>query len=301
MVNDFLGDASIKHWCTPDLSNRWILYFLKIARAIAEQSKDPSTKVGAVIVSSDKQIISTGYNGFPVNVDDTPERYKDRPTKLKMVVHAEANAICQAAKHGHHIDGCAIFCTLVPCIGCAKLIIQSGIKAVYFPAYQPKSTQINTVVFKLLDGAVRAFSESILDYLHKVNDAYMNECLANKFFSIEASTPDEHYASIYMPQEMLYRLANSTSNETCCEVARYVSNQLRKIDLRYKEKCCGLIPEITVEPLVVDVQVGCIVNGASETPCEEEWRDKIADSLNLLKEANIECFLIDEAGNVTAQ
>ena len=87
------NDVTVLHsydpsWYGPELSKRWILYFLKIARTIAEQSKDPSTKVGAVIVSPDKQIISTGYNGFPVGVDDAPERYEDRPTKLKMVVHA---------------------------------------------------------------------------------------------------------------------------------------------------------------------------------------------------------------------
>jgi len=114
-------------------SNHWTSYFMKIAKTVAEQSKDPSRKVGAVIVSGDKRIMSTGYNGFPINIKDDPEKYNDRPTKMLYVVHAEANAICQAAAHGTQVKGCAIFVTLTPCIDCAKLIIQSGITDVFMP------------------------------------------------------------------------------------------------------------------------------------------------------------------------
>ena len=115
-----------------NFNEKWMNYFFKIAQVVSEQSKDPSTKVGAVIVTSDKQIVSTGYNGFPVGIDDSEEKYNDRPTKLKYVVHAEANAITRAAKQGIKLNKCSMFVTLPPCMNCAKLIIQSGINQVCF-------------------------------------------------------------------------------------------------------------------------------------------------------------------------
>ena len=113
-------------------SNRWITYFFTIAKVVAEQSKDPSTKVGCVVVDKDKHILATGFNGFPVGMRDTIERYHDREFKLKHVCHAEANAICQSAQTGSSFKDSFIFITLQPCIECAKLIIQSGIKEVHF-------------------------------------------------------------------------------------------------------------------------------------------------------------------------
>lgn len=111
---------------------KWLMYFFELAKTVAKQSKDPSTKVGAVIITKDKRIISTGYNGFPVGADDNTEMYLDKPTKYKRVVHAEANAITQAARYGVPLNDCIMFVTLPPCIECAKLIIQSGIKHVYY-------------------------------------------------------------------------------------------------------------------------------------------------------------------------
>ena len=106
----------------------WNERFLALAHHIAQWSKDPSTKVGAVIVRPNRTIASVGYNGFPRGVNDSDERYNDRPTKYAMTVHAEANAILSADQR---LDGCTLYVTpLHPCSSCAALIIQSGITRV---------------------------------------------------------------------------------------------------------------------------------------------------------------------------
>ncbi len=107
----------------PEFWRRW---FLGMADHVATASKDPSTKVGAVIADDNRVIRGVGYNGFPRGVADNPDRYADRATKYKYVVHAEANAILNSTG----ARGCTLYCTLHPCSACASLIIQAGIKLV---------------------------------------------------------------------------------------------------------------------------------------------------------------------------
>jgi dCMP deaminase len=110
----------------------WHNRYFKLAREISTWSKDPSTCIGAVIVGDKGQIISQGYNGFPRGIDDSQERYNDRPLKYKYVVHAEANAIYNAIHNGASTNGASIYISGLPvCHDCAKAIIQSGIKEVY--------------------------------------------------------------------------------------------------------------------------------------------------------------------------
>jgi dCMP deaminase len=104
--------------------HKWARRFLKIAKEIATWSKDPSTKCGCVIVY-DRRIIATGYNGFPRDVKDLPERYEDRELKYSMVVHAESNAIVNAVAP---LEGATLYVTGSPCCDCAKLICQTGIE-----------------------------------------------------------------------------------------------------------------------------------------------------------------------------
>lgn len=111
-------------------TSKWDRRFLRLAQHVAEWSKDPSTQVGAVIVDDQRRVIGMGYNGFPRGVDDTRERYMDRETKYRLVVHAEANAILNAARWP---SGCTMYVTALPCAECAKLIIQSSINAVFAP------------------------------------------------------------------------------------------------------------------------------------------------------------------------
>ena len=102
----------------------WHNRFLDLADHIGGWSKDPSTKVGAVIVRPDRTIVSVGYNGFPRNVRDEPHRYEKREIKYQMVVHAEMNAILTA---GQSLQHCTLYVSpLQPCPQCAAAIIQSG-------------------------------------------------------------------------------------------------------------------------------------------------------------------------------
>lgn len=111
---------------------KWIFRYLNLARQVANWSKDPSTKVGAVIVGDKGQIISQGYNGFPRGVRDLQERYDDRPTKYKLVVHAEMNAILNALYNGSSVAGATLYVHALPvCHECAKAIIQAGISRVF--------------------------------------------------------------------------------------------------------------------------------------------------------------------------
>lgn len=110
-------------------SEKWDKRFIEAARHFSSWSKDPSTKVGAVIVNPTMEIVGTGYNGFPRGVEDRKDRLNDRTTKYALVVHAELNAIIQA---GHRARGGTIYvwppfgCPPC-CASCAKAIIQSGI------------------------------------------------------------------------------------------------------------------------------------------------------------------------------
>jgi len=106
---------------------KWDYRFIELAQHVSGWSKDPNTKVGAVIVNHQNRIVSLGYNGFPRGVDDSPARYDNRDVKHKFVCHAERNAIDNAFTD---ISGCTIYVTLMPCNECAKSIIQRGIKKV---------------------------------------------------------------------------------------------------------------------------------------------------------------------------
>lgn len=111
---------------------KWNARFMQMAQLISTWSKDPSTKVGCVIVSPDKAILSMGYNGFPRNVnDDIPER-QTRPTKYDFVVHAEENAVLNAVRNGTRLAGGILYVTMPPCTHCAGSIINVGIKEIIY-------------------------------------------------------------------------------------------------------------------------------------------------------------------------
>jgi dCMP deaminase len=115
-------------------------YFLEIATVVAKRSTCLRNRVGAVIVR-DKQILSTGYNGAPRNMEHCLDigcirqinniESGTRHEKCR-AVHAEQNAIIQAALHGAGIEGATLYCTHQPCILCTKMIINSNIKRVVY-------------------------------------------------------------------------------------------------------------------------------------------------------------------------
>ncbi|MCR8613353.1 MAG: dCMP deaminase family protein [Mycoplasma sp.] len=129
----------------------WEEYFIAIAKVTAMRSKDPNTKVGAVIVNDDNVICGLGYNGMPKGDDSLPwDKEGDAiDTKYKYVVHAEMNAILNT--NLATLKGTRMFVTLFPCSTCAKFIIQSGIKEIYYSSSKYDGTEDNIVSKKIFD------------------------------------------------------------------------------------------------------------------------------------------------------
>lgn len=108
------------------------LDYKKLASCIAEASKDPRHKVGAIVVDANGNVRSTGYNGAPRGVFDAAWRY-EKPAKQFYISHAEENAIAQAARIGVPTDNCTmVIWGKTPCANCSRMIIQAGIKKVIF-------------------------------------------------------------------------------------------------------------------------------------------------------------------------
>lgn len=116
----------------------WDDYFMEIARLVASRSTCLRRQVGAVMVK-DKNILATGYNGTPSGITHCAEvgclrQRLGVPSgerhELCRGLHAEQNAIIQAAKHGVNIDGATLYCTNTPCIICSKMLINSGIRRI---------------------------------------------------------------------------------------------------------------------------------------------------------------------------
>jgi dCMP deaminase len=117
------------------MRNKWDQRYLKLAYEVAQWSKDPSSKIGAVTVGAKGQVLSQGFNGFPRGLKDDYDRLNDRETKYKYVVHAEMNAIYNATYNGTSLDGATLYVYGLPiCSECAKGVIQVGIKRVVMPA-----------------------------------------------------------------------------------------------------------------------------------------------------------------------
>lgn len=113
---------------TPD----WDSYFMNMLPHVAARSKDLHTKVGAIIVGADHQIRTTGYNGLVRGInDDAPERWsRENGEKYHWCEHAERNAIYSAARNGVALEGGTIYVSFMPCVDCARAIVQTGIKRV---------------------------------------------------------------------------------------------------------------------------------------------------------------------------
>ena len=131
----------------------WDEYFMGVAKLAAHRSKDPSTQVGACIVSQDNIIISTGYNGMPKGCsdDEFPWDREGEQTKYPFVVHAELNAILNA--NGRDLRGSRVYVALFPCNECAKAIIQSGVKEVVYLSDKYANTPGVQASKRMLDAA----------------------------------------------------------------------------------------------------------------------------------------------------
>ena len=150
----------------------WDEYFMGIAMLAAKRSKDPSTQVGACIVSTDNIIISTGYDGVPKGCsdDEFPWEREGEENKYPYVVHAELNAILNA--NGRDLRDSRLYVALFPCNECAKAIIQSGVKEVVYLSDKYADTPVTKASKRMLDAAgVRytqlntALNEIVLDFI----------------------------------------------------------------------------------------------------------------------------------------
>ena len=131
----------------------WDEYFMGIAKLAALRSKDPSTQVGACIVSQDNIIISTGYNGMPKGCsdDEYPWSREGGETKYPYVVHAELNAVLNA--NGRDLRGSKLYVALFPCNECAKAIIQSGVKECYYLSDKYSDSLATLASKRMMDSA----------------------------------------------------------------------------------------------------------------------------------------------------
>lgn len=112
------------------MDEKWQMRFMRIAKEVASWSKDPSSKIGAVIVDDNRRILATGYNGFPRGVADD-ERLYEKSSKYPLIVHAELNALMNALWNGVSVNGATLFVYGLPiCSDCAKSVVQSGINTV---------------------------------------------------------------------------------------------------------------------------------------------------------------------------
>jgi dCMP deaminase len=108
--------------------DKWNKVWMKVARTVSELSKDPATKVGAVIVTLDNRQCSVGYNGFAVGIDETGDKW-ERPRKYQYVIHGEINAIMNCP---FDTKGCKVYLTHTPCHRCIAHLVNAGITEVYF-------------------------------------------------------------------------------------------------------------------------------------------------------------------------
>jgi len=124
----------------------WHRRFIQMSGLVAQWSKDPSTKVGAILVNPEtRTVVATGYNGLPRGVEDLHDRMEKRPDKYLWTEHAERNAIYNAARNGHATEGCILYMNFepCPCTDCARAVIQAGIVEVVGPdrPFSGKGTQ----------------------------------------------------------------------------------------------------------------------------------------------------------------
>ena|ERR1017187_6944669 len=145
----------------------WDEFFFRHVYLAALKSRDPRTKIGAVLVK-DGIIISEGMNGFPRKVLDLPERYADQETKYKFICHAENNAILNACRHGISTMGSICYTNSIPCCECAKSLIQSGVLEIVVHKQWPEmhekwqeSIKISKIMFKESGVKIRVFDKKL--------------------------------------------------------------------------------------------------------------------------------------------
>ena len=150
--------------------SKWDERYISLVREVSTWSKDPSTKVGAIVVSNTGTVIAQGYNGFPRGIADTDERLNTRSIKYNYMVHAEMNGIYNGAYNGVCLVDSTMYVYGLPvCHECAKAIIQVGInKVIAIPGFDTsdkwkKSGDISRELF--LESGVKYFTTKDFKYI----------------------------------------------------------------------------------------------------------------------------------------
>lgn len=152
---------------TPDLNVGKYARFLPVAQQMATLSKYPRTKVAAIAFGPGMEIRATGWNGAPRGSDaDADHRLQDREESLHWIAHAEANVIANAARSGASLDKCVLLVTHPPCMSCAKLIVQAGIRAVICP--EPNE-EFRSRWQEDMDRTAMLFAECSIEYISLEN------------------------------------------------------------------------------------------------------------------------------------
>jgi dCMP deaminase len=116
--------------CHEDKQYRFDMHYMRLAHLVGfDLSKDPSTKVGALILGADQRSVSVGYNGFPAGTFESPDLWQDRSEKYPRVIHAEINALLNCP---FSTIGATIYCSLFPCHHCLGCIINAGITRIVY-------------------------------------------------------------------------------------------------------------------------------------------------------------------------
>lgn len=146
-----------------DKESSWHQHYFHLIETISTKSKDPSTKVGCLIVGEDHEIRSTGYNSLPREVNDNiSERYQ-YPLKSYFCEHAERNAIYNAARVGIPTKGCTAYIPFLPCPDCARAIIQAGIIRVVYSIEQNERWKSPKYTPELLGYSVEMLEEAKIE------------------------------------------------------------------------------------------------------------------------------------------
>ncbi len=145
---------------------KWDRRFMELTELVGTWASCYRRKVGAVIVK-DKRVMTTGYNGAPAGISSCMERGECLREKMNIpsgthaetcyAAHAEQNAIIQAARYGINIDGATLYCTHQPCVICAKMIINAGIKRVVYKEGYPDDFSMK--LFKEAGTKINKFEE----------------------------------------------------------------------------------------------------------------------------------------------
>ena len=168
----------------------WDEYFMDIAEAVSKKSKDPSSKMGCVIVDENKRVVSLGYNGLIQGSDESKMTLSERPMKYYFAIHSEMNALIYARRD---LTGCTIYNRVATCDNCLKYCLQAGIKRFVYrelrvhsrstdPKHSMSNIETDEAIVRMLASMPevetlnlsngKTYAQDILDSYDKDSDEY---------------------------------------------------------------------------------------------------------------------------------